>query len=413
MGTYKGGIMKVLVCGFDGYIGFALTQHLLEKGYQVYGIDNYSRRERVRQVGSNSLIPLLDYADRVTKLSKKYKGKFNYSGKLTLGINSPVYLKHALANIKPDAIYHLAEQPSAPYSMADPLKSSNTQLENVLGTLHLLWAMRAECPEAHLIKIGTMGEYGTPNCDIPEGVIPDDCLGGFSTRYIPSNYPTTAIPPDPLQCPMSGLLFPRTPGSFYHASKVMDTINIEFACRNWNLHSTDIMQGVVFGLNETNDDELLTRFDYDECFGTAINRFCVQSLITHPLTVYGQGDQTRGFLPLKDSIQCLTIALENPPGQGEYRTFNQFENIYSINDLATMVNDVARNMGICSKIKSIPNPRKEAEQHYYNPSHQKLFNLGYNPTTDIENEISILLERLIPYTDRVINAVIEPRTFWT
>lgn len=211
---------------------------------------------------------------------------------------------------------------------------------------------------------------------------------------------------------MSGLLFPRTAGSFYHLSKVMDTLNIEFACRIWGLRSTDIMQGVVFGLNEVDKDELLTRFDYDECFGTVINRFCVQALINHPLTIYGAGGQTRGYLPLKDSLQCLTLAIDNPPAKGEYRTLNQFESTYSVNALAYEVIMAAMDLGLKVDNNPISNPRVEAEEHYYNPVHQKLFDLGYVPTTDIRGEIAKLLKRLTPFKSSIRREVILPTITW-
>lgn len=395
--------MRILILGWDGYIGYPLTQHLLSKGHNVFGIDNCSRRERVEEVGSNSLIPIISRDTRKDKLKMYYGAMMFQEVHQSLGMCSPTYIRQILADLKPQAIIHLAEQPSAPWSMADPFKASVTQQENVIGTLHLLWAMKEECPDAHLIKLGTMGEYGTPPVDIPEGTISNkpcawtiDHTGALLSK----------------KCPMSGLLFPRQAGSFYHLSKVHDTFNIEFACRNWGLNSTDIMQGVVFGLNETDDESLLTRFDYDEYFGTAINRFCAQVIIDHPLTVYGKGNQQRGFIPLKDSIQCIEIALNNPPNHGEYRTFNQFENIYSINHLANMVAAGARFLGYDPGIQHLKNPRKEAEDHYYNPTCEKLFKLGYKPIHNIQQEIIQLLNDLIPYKDRVIEKVIMPKTNW-
>lgn len=387
--------MKVLILGCDGYIGWALTNDLLNKGHLVVGVDNGSRRRRVDEMGSNSLIPIKSILERKNILRSWFKDHFIDWIDITLGDDSPGYIQSVLRNTKPDAIVHLAEMPSAPWSMMGPQAASITQRENVIGTLHLLWAMKTECPEAHLIKLGTMGEYGTPECDIPEGRIPEGCIGwtGDEEEYQP-------------ECPMQGLLFPRTPGSFYHLSKVHDTYNIEFACRNWGLTSTDIMQGVVFG-NEYN-----TRFDYDEYFGTAINRFCAQAIIGHPLTVYGKGNQIRGFLPLKDSLQCLNIVLNNPPKQGEYRTLNQFENIYRINILADMVCESAQALGLSGNMSHIPNPRLEAEEHYYNPIHQKLFDMGYVPTTNIQDEITKLIDQLLPFKDRVIKEAILPRTNW-
>lgn len=386
--------MRIAILGIDGYIGWSLAIHLLNKGHGICGLDNYARRQRIRQLKSKSLTPILSVSDRdfyISELPTFYDKIANIDMKDYKSLSS------FLSFHKPDAIVHLAEQPSAPWSMKDVDASIHTQTDNVIGTLSLLWAMKAHCPNAHLVKLGTMGEYGTPDCNIPEGVIPKECLdqGGE----------------DVYECPMSGLLFPRSPGSFYHLSKVHDTHNIHFACRNWGLCSTDIMQGVVFGLTDTSDFKV-TRFDYDEYFGTAINRFCAQAISNHPLTIYGNGNQTRGFLPLKDSLQCLTLALEHPPEEGEYRTLNQFENTYSINALANMVYDSANSIGLRPTMYHLDNPRIEADKHYYNPEHQKLFNMGYMPTTNIQDEIAKLIEQLLPYKNNVIKEVIMPKTNW-
>jgi len=385
---------KVLILGIDGYIGFPLAFHLLDKGYEVSGIDNFSRRDRVKALGLESLTPIAGVSKRMNILGrhKNFKG-FRYE---SLHGNY-FYINSLLNSIKPDVIVHLAEQPSAPWSMQSAHYASETQYENVIGTLNILWAMKETCPDAHLLKLGTMGEYGTPNCNIPEGKIPEYCIGDINKSAL---------------CPMEGLPFPKTPGSFYHLSKVHDTNNIIFACRNWGLSSTDIMQGVVFGLNKTTSEPKLTRFDYDEHFGTCINRFCVQSLISHPLTIYGKGNQTRGYLPLKDSIQCLTLAIDNPPKKGEYRVFNQYENIYSINELANLTVRCARDLGLHVDIEHIHNPRKESETHYYNPTHSKLSKLGYKPDKDIQYNITELLKALIPYKDRVDKKDIMPKTTW-
>ena len=394
---------RVLILGIDGYIGYSLALYLLKQDYEVTGLDNFSRRALVSDVEGFSLTPILPISVR-----EHYLRSFPNFIDSVFGVNLDDYytLDSLLKLIKSDVIVHLAEQPSAPYSMKDVRASMDTQYRNVLGTLSLLWAMKKNCPEVHLVKIGTMGEYGTPNCDIPEGEIPNQCLEDrWDEMGAIVNHP----------CPMAGLPFPKSPNSFYHLSKVHDTNNIIFACKNWGLTSTDIMQGVVFGTKtdySNNDEQELTRFDYDEYFGTAINRFCVQAIIEHPLTVYGKGSQTRGFLPLKDSIQCLQIAIENPPKAGEYRVLNQFENIYSINNLADMICAEASDYGLHVGIAHIPNPRKELEHHYYNPTHEKLFSLGYNPTIEIREEINLLIQSILPYKDRVIEEVIMPKTNW-
>jgi UDP-sulfoquinovose synthase len=386
--------MKILILGGDGYIGWALTNDLLYKGHEVALVDNISRRRRVEECGSDSAVPIESESERKDALSNGFKDHFIDWINMSLGEDSPGYISSVLKAIKPEAIIHLAEMPSAPWSMMGVQAAGITQTENVIGTLHLLWAMKEFCPEAHLIKLGTMGEYGTPESDIPEGRIPPLC----DNIDLPVGCKAA--------CPLGGLLFPRTPGSFYHLSKVMDSFNIEFACRTWGLTSTDIMQGVVFG-NEFN-----TRFDYDECFGTVINRFCAQAVIQHPLTVYGSGNQIRGFLPLLDSLQCINLILNNPPHEGEYRTVNQFENIYKLNDLADMVATAARDFGFPVGITHLPNPRTEAEKHYYNPTHQKLFELGYVPTGDIQAEIYDLIEFLIPFKERIDTEVIKPTINW-
>ena len=384
---------RVLILGIDGYIGFPLALELLKNGYQVSGVDNLSRRLRVEDIGSDSLTPIASFLDRTIQL-ESYP---NYIDTSKYDLHSdPFYVRMMLESIKPDVIVHLAEQPSAPWSMQSAHYCNLTQQENILSTLNILWGMKEVCPDAHLLKLGTMGEYGTPECDIPEGMIPEECMG---------EHPENLMSLDTAKCPMAGLPFPRSPGSFYHLSKVHDTNNIIFACRNWGLSSTDIMQGVVFGL----DPDLSTRFDYDEHFGTCINRFCAQVISGHPLTIYGQGNQTRGYLPLKDSIQCLKLAIDNPPAKGEYRVFNQFENIYNINQIAFMV---AKAYPGSVGIDHITNPRKELESHDYNPAHQGLFDLGYEPTTDIQGEIDNLVNSLMPYKDRVIQEVILPKTRW-
>ncbi|HIQ04549.1 MAG TPA: NAD-dependent epimerase/dehydratase family protein, partial [Anaerolineae bacterium] len=267
------------------------------------------------------------------------------------------------------------------YSMVDVHHAVFTQVNNVVGTLNLLFAMRDVVPQAHLVKLGTMGEYGTPNIDIPEGFFTIEYRGRTDT-----------------------LPFPRQAGSWYHWTKVHDSNNIMFACRIWGLRSTDIMQGVVFGtrIDEMGDDErLLTRLDFDQSFGTAVNRYCCQAVIGHPLTPFGKGHQKRGFLPLRDSMQCLTLAIENPPEAGEYRVFNQFEEVYDVTELAKMVQEVGNEFGLDVEVRNLENPRKEAEQHYYNPDHQHLFDLGYQPTHDVKAELRIMLQDLIRYRDRI------------
>ena len=393
---------RVLILGIDGYIGYALALDLLDKGYKVCGVDNLSRRRLVEEIGSESLVPISPISQRMRYL----RGRSNFIDSVAcINLRDYYLIKRVLKEYKPDTIVHLAEQPSAPWSMRSARAAIDTQVDNMSGTLALLWAMREECPDAHLIKLGTMGEYGTPNCDIPEGMIPPS-----PCRYTQGDGSLSGLG----ECPMWGLPFPRSPGSFYHLSKVHDTHNIIFVCKTWGLRSTDIMQGIVFGAHKYDyqGENETTRFDYDQYFGTVINRFCVQAIIGHDLTIYGKGNQIRGFLPLKDSIQCLNIIIENPPKAWEYRTFNQFGVIHSINELASCVQQATKKLSFGVSMDYLRNPRVEADKHYYNPSNSGLLKLGYKPDQNIVGEIYKLIKYLLQFQDKVREDVIMPTTKW-
>lgn len=371
--------MKILILGMDGYIGWSLALSQLNFGNQVCGIDNYSRRKCVEEVGSWSAMPILPMSKRLEILRKKYGDKISfYEGNLV----DSQFTNDIIKKFKPDAIVHLAEQPSAPYSMIDQQHCLYTQNNNVTGTLNVVYAMRKHAPKAHLVKLGTMGEYGYGNdIDITEGFMEIEFRG--KKALIP---------------------YPKMAGSWYHWTKVHDSNNIMFACKLWNLTSTDIMQGIVYGTrtDEISHDALHTRFDFDEVFGTVINRFCAQAVIDHPLTVYGKGRQTRGFLALEDSIQCLSILINNPPQVGEYRVVNQFDEQYNVRELAEHVKNVGNKKGLDLEIESIENPRVEKEEHYYKADHEKLKQLGFKATRHIDDQISMMLDDLVQYKDRIL-----------
>ncbi len=370
--------MRIFICGVDGYLGWSLAQYLVTRGHETAGCDNYFRRDWVAEMGSQSATPIR----RMTERLEAFRENHGVSLAFRRGTLADYrFVWNVLREFKPEAVVHLAEQPSAPYSMIDVDHACFTQNNNIMGTLNLLYGMKEVCPDAHLVKLGTMGEYGTPNVDIPEGFFEIEYRGR-----------TDRLP------------FPRQAGSWYHQSKVHDSNNVQMACRIWGLRSTDIMQGVVFGsrIDEMGTDErLLSRFDFDQCFGTAINRFCAMAVVGHPLTPYGKGHQLRGFLPLRDSMQCLTLAMEHPPEAGEYRVFNQFEEVYDLTDLALKVQRVAGKLGLEVEVRHTENPRFELEEHYYNPDHEHLLNLGYQPTHDIEAEMEIMIKDLITYRRRI------------
>jgi UDP-sulfoquinovose synthase len=276
--------------------------------------------------------------------------------------------------------------------MASRRHAVETQYTNVIGTLNLLFSLRDRCPSSHLVKLGTMGEYGTPNIDIEEGFIEIEHKGRRDT-----------------------LPFPKLPGSLYHLSKVHDSHNIHFACRIWGLRATDLNQGVVYGIetDETAlDERLVTRFDYDEVFGTALNRFCVQAVIGHPLTVYGKGGQTRGFLNIRDTLQCVELAVNNPAPQGEFRVFNQFTEQFTVAELAQLVREAAEKVGHKVEVQSFPNPRIEMEEHYYNATNTKLLDLGLEPHHLGEELVQSMLRTIERHKDRVIDRAIAPQTQW-
>ena len=382
--------MRVLIAGIDGYLGWPLALHLGARGHEVFGIDNFARRKNVAEVGSWSATPIPRIQKRL-EVAKDLRGlriKF-FRGDLRKYQDAAYVLRQS----RPDAIVHLGEQPSAPYSMIDREHACDTQENNVIGTMNLLWAMKEFSPRAHLVKLGTMGEYGTPNIEIPEGF--------FEIEY---------------RGRKDRLPFPRQAGSFYHLSKVHDSANIALACKIWGLMSTDVMQGVVYGTrtSEITDYKLMTRFDFDEVFGTVINRFCAQAVIGYPLTPYGKGRQRRGFIALVDSIQCLTIALENPSGPGEYRVFNQLDEIYGINELAEMVCEAANGVGIKAEIASVDNPRVELEEHYYEVDHDQLRSLGFRPVRKIDQELEIMVADLVKFRGRVKakRSAIAPTVRW-
>jgi len=383
--------VKVLITGMDGYLGWSLAQYLAERGHEVAGVDAYYRRKWVEEMGSQSATPIVEMDERLRAFEEKWGEKpYFKEGDLT----SWEFVKSIFEDFRPDAIVHFGECPSAPYSMIDVHHATWVQTNNIAGTFNILFAMRDITPEAHLVKLGTMGEYGTPNVDIPEGFF--EIERGGRKDWLP---------------------FPRQAGSWYHWSKVHGSNNTMFACKIWNLRATDIMQGVVFGtrIEEMGDDErLLTRLDFDQAFGTTVNRFCCQAIVGHPLTPYGKGHQLRGFLPLQDSMQCLTLSLENPPQAGEYRVFNQFQEVYDITGLALRVQKVAGQLGLTAEIRNLENPRQELEEHYYNPDHQKLFDLGYQPTCKVEDQIRVMLQDLMKYRDRIEEkrAALIPDVHW-
>ena len=359
------------------------------RGHDVVIVDNFSRRRWHHEHSTDSLTPIRSLADRIAAW-REVSGREIQA--LVGNIEDGEFLDRVVAQTIPDAVVHYGEQPSAPYSMISRRHAVETQQTNVIGNLNLLWSLRDHVPDCHLVKLGTMGEYGTPNIDIEEGFIEIEHKGRKDT-----------------------LPFPKLPGSLYHCSKVHDSTNIHFACRMWGLRATDLNQGLVYGIetDETKlDERLCTRFDYDEIFGTVLNRFCVQAVIGHPLTVYGKGGQTRGALNIRDTLQCVELAVESPADPGEFRVFNQFTEQFSVMEFAEITKRSAAELGYEVEIEHFSNPRVELEEHYYNAANTKLHDLGLQPHLLGDELVRSMLSTIERHKDRVISRAIAPKTQW-
>lgn len=381
--------MKVLVIGGDGYCGWATALYLSNQGYEVGILDNLVRRHWDAQLCTDTLTPIAPIHQRV----QRWKDLTGKTIDLYIGdITDYNFLSQTFRQFEPQTIVHFGEQRSAPFSMIDREHAVMTQVNNVVGTLNILYAMKEDFPDSHLVKLGTMGEYGTPNIDIEEGYITIEHNGRKDT-----------------------LPYPKQPGSFYHLSKVHDSHNIHFACKIWGLRATDLNQGVVYGVltDETGMDEMLiNRLDYDGVFGTALNRFCIQAAVGHPLTVYGKGGQTRGFLDIRDTVRCMELAIAHPAEAGQFRVFNQFTEMFDVAELAMMVKKASAAMGLDVEIQNIPNPRVELEEHYFNAKNTNLLDLGLQPHYLSDSLLDSLLNFAIKYKDRVEKNQILPKVSW-
>jgi UDP-sulfoquinovose synthase len=381
--------MRILILGGDGYLGWPQSLYLSSKGHDIVIFDNLMRRHFDLERGFDSLIPIYTLHERVAA----WKEVSGWQIQLCIGDTTDYEaLTAVFRDFQPEAVVHFAEQRSAPYSMIDRRHAVFTQTNNVVGTLNVLYAMKEFVPDCHLVKLGTMGEYGTPNIDIEEGFIEIHHKGRSDV-----------------------LPYPKQPNSFYHLSKTYDSHNIMFCCKIWGLRATDLNQGVVYGVETgetTQDARLATRFDYDQIYGTALNRFCAQATVEYPLTMYGKGQQIRGYINLRDTIRCIELAITSPPGEGEYRVFNQITEQFSLLELAGMVLRESRRFGLEVQVKHLPNPRVEAERHYYNAAHTKLIDLGLEPHLLNETVLESLIGLAIKHRERIDRNLIMPTVNW-
>jgi UDP-sulfoquinovose synthase len=397
--------MKVMVLGMDGYLGWPLALWLARRGYRVSGVDNFHRRGWAKEKGSHTIVPITRMTRRLQAARREFGVNIEFR---EIDVLDSAKLREFMDEVKPEAVVHYAECPSAPYSMVDVDHAAFVQTNNVIGTLKVLFHMRDLCPAASLLKLGTMGEYGTPLTGRPifEGVFPDDAVLRWNDR----------------EWSLGGEMIPRDPGSFYHVSKVQDTFNVFKACRFWGLRSHDVMQGVIYGVHTDEaaaHPDLRTRLDMDEWFGTVINRFAAQAVVGFPLTVYGSGGQTRGFIALRDAMQCMQRLLNAPPEGGEYEVVNQMTGVYSILSLAETVARVASEKhGLRVRIRHLVNPRVEADEHPFDAVHERLpERFGFEPKITLEKEVADMLELLLTPEVRTRieekKHVIQPRTHWS
>ena len=363
--------------------------YLSGRGREVRVVDSYVRRNRCNAIDRPPLCPIPDLTNRV----KAWHEVAGLEIEAQIGdVTDYDFLLGVFRDFGPDAVVHYAEQPSAPYSMKGYQEARETLENNLLSTLNVTHAVRETNPAIHIVKLGTMGEYGTPNIDIEEGFIDIEHKGRKDR-----------------------LLFPRQAGSLYHTTKVQDTDLLYFYVRVWALTVTDLMQGPVYGMftDETEADERLhTVFSYDDVFGTVLNRFIVQAVAGFPLTVYGEGGQTRGYLNIRDTMQCLALALENPPKKGEMRILNQFTETFTVNDLAAKVQATAAGQGLEVTVRKIPNPRVEQEEHYYKPAHSGLADLGLKPHMLSEGVLAQMIEFVERHDNGIRRDTIEPTAQW-
>jgi UDP-sulfoquinovose synthase len=383
------GLLPILIIGGDGYLGWPQAMYLSHRGHNVAVIDNFSRRAWDLECGTQSLLPIHPLHERVSA----WKAKTNKHIDMFVGdVTDFEFVCDTVRRFKPRAIVHFGEQRSAPYSMMDRKHAVFTQCNNIVGTLNLLYAIKDLCPDCHLVKLGTMGEYGTPNIDIEEGFI--EIVHKGRKDILP---------------------FPKQPGSFYHLSKVHDSHNLMFVCKTWGLRSTDLNQGIVYGTKTEEtciDERLATRLDYDGIWGTVLNRFCVQAAIGRPLTVYGSGGQTRGFLDIRDTLRCIELAILNPPRRAEYRVFNQFTEQFTVKQLAELVKTTAERKGIRVTIDHLQNPRVEAEEHYYHAINTGLLDLGLTPQCLSAVLLDSLIDTVYQHRDRILAGTIAPTIDW-
>jgi UDP-sulfoquinovose synthase len=384
--------LKVAVLGGDGFCGWPAALRLSAAGHDVWIIDNLSRRKIDLDLETESLTPIQPMTKRL-RAWRTVGGRPIQFLRIDVALNYHRLLTF-LREIEPDAVVHFAEQRSAPYSMKSSLEKRYTVDNNVTATHNLLCAIVESGLDVHVVHLGTMGVYGYSGAGpIPEGYVRakfEDFDGTWLDREI---------------------LSPADPGSVYHMTKTLDQLLFVFYNKNDSLRITDLHQGVVWGTatNEASQSEhLINRFDYDGEYGTVLNRFVVQASVGHPLTVYGSGGQTRAFIHIRDSVECIRLAVENPPARGErVRIFNQMTETHRVAELAQLISRIGK-----AKIEYVANPRREAEKNDLIVANSGLRKLGLSPTTLEQGLLDEIMQVAKKYAERVDRERIVSRSYW-
>ena len=386
--------MKIAILGGDGFVGWPTSLHLSDAGHEIHIIDNLSRRWIDTELGVQSLTPMDSIQERL-RVWHEETGRRIHFHLIDIGRDYEVF-KAWLADHRPDAIIHFAEQRAAPYSMKSDRHKNYTVNNNVNATHNLLNAMVELELDAHLLHLGTMGVYGysSVGAAIPEGYL------NVGIENLQGDIAQTEI------------LYPANPGSIYHMTKCLDQLLFQFYAKNDGVRITDLHQGIVWGTHTKQTrihEQLINRFDYDGDYGTVLNRFLIQAAIDYPLTVHGTGGQTRAFIHIQDSVRCIEIALNNPPTRGDrVNVFNQMTETHRVRDLAEMI---AKMTG--AEIAYVPNPRKEADENELIVKNDKFLELGLNPIKLEEGLMDEVVEVARKYAYRLDRSRIPATSAWT
>ena len=385
---------KIVVIGGDGFCGWPTALHLSKLGHKITIVDNLSRRWIDKKMGADSLTPIATVEDRLAAWTKKTGLTIDFAS-IDVAREFDRFTS-LLASTKPDTVVHFGEHRAAPYSMKGDDEKRYTVDNNISATHNLLAAVTKLGLDSHIVHLGTMGVYGYDDDGIE----------------IPEGYLDVYIPDDDKRIFQRNILYPTNPGSVYHMTKSMDQLLFQFYAKNDQMRITDLHQGIVWGTQtaETKlDEKLINRFDYDGDYGTVLNRFLMQAVVGHPLTVHGTGGQTRAFIHIQDTVKCIALAVENPPARdGKVAIMNQMTETHTVRDLAELVAETSH-----VQVAFVDNPRNEAAENDLRVSNKSFIDLGLKPITLAEGLMEETQDIAVKYAKRCIRDMIPCVSTWT